>query len=91
LHSSDLLKPMLGRRMRLKLRFVDKRGLAVPRTKGSLDITGWREHSLIRDLALNAETVEDLSGRCPSVMVYIGGWCRTLVQIDVIAGDHKPA
>jgi hypothetical protein len=24
-------------------------------------------------------------------MVYIGGWCRTLVQIDVIAGDHKPA
>ena len=33
----------------------------MPRTKGSKDILGWREHCLTRDLALGAESAEELS------------------------------
>jgi hypothetical protein len=35
----------------------------VARTKGSKDIVGWTGHALVRDLALGAESVEELGGK----------------------------
>jgi hypothetical protein len=35
----------------------------MPRTKGAQDIKGWREHCLLRDLALNEETTEELADK----------------------------
>ena len=60
----------------------------MPRTKGAQDIKGWREHGLLRDLALNEESVEALAEKyeVQPASVYTWRW-RNKHRINVVLAE----